>query len=112
MGSKPDEHEALYHWSGTLLRLFRSSSTDPERARLLDLAEEISKRAYELNPKKPYNLACIAALRGEPDRCHTLLLECHRHGTLPTRSHLETDLDLAAVRAEPWFAEVLALAKG
>jgi hypothetical protein len=58
-----------------------------------------------------YNLACIAALRGQPDECRHWLQRSHAAGRVPSRQHLMADDDLRSVRDEPWFAELLSAAR-
>ena len=69
-------------------------------------------RASTLEPGESYNLACVMALTGRPDDARAFLHECWRYGTLPSSEHLIADPDLASIRALPWFAEILALARG
>jgi hypothetical protein len=58
-----------------------------------------------------YNLACIAALQGEPDECRRWLNLCAEKGKLPSRKHMIADSDLESIKGEPWFTDILARAK-
>jgi hypothetical protein len=57
------------------------------------------------------NLACIAALRGQPKECRQWLERSLAAGRLPSRQHLASDDDLQSVRDEAWFQEVLSAAR-
>jgi hypothetical protein len=54
-----------------------------------------------------YNLACVAALRGDRENCRQWLERSRAAGKLPPRQHLMADSDLASVRNDPWFTELL-----
>lgn len=54
-----------------------------------------------------YNLACIAALRGQQERALELLEECRKAGTLLPREHLEKDKDMDSLRDLDAFREFL-----
>lgn len=58
-----------------------------------------------------YDLACIAALCGQPNQCLQWLQGSLAAGRLPSRQHLVSDEDLNSVRDEPWFAELLSAAR-
>jgi hypothetical protein len=53
-----------------------------------------------------YNAACAAALAGQAELCRELLAQLAAWGVL---HHEETaaDGDLASVRDQPWFAQLL-----
>ena len=55
-----------------------------------------------------YNLACVAARRGDAASCQEWLQRSREKGTLPDRQHLIADPDLASVRDQPWFRTFLA----
>jgi tetratricopeptide (TPR) repeat protein len=101
---KPDLHETLDSWGAALLHLWRSSK-DP--ALLVQAAEKLDLHD-KLNPKKPYNSACLAAIRSDEERCHTLLVKAKEYGSLPSAKHLMEDLDLEPMRDKLWFQELVA----
>lgn len=108
---KPNSHVAWGSWGGALTQ--QAQKTDGTKAD--DLFQQASEKCLQANAIKPgegsYNLACIAALRGEPQDCRRWLEDCITHNDLPDRKHLTGDTDLDSVRNEPWFAEILAKAK-
>ena len=108
---KPDGHEALYGL-GNLLSLQAQRATGDEAARLFDEAERRLLSAAALEPGKTYNLACLAALRGQNDMCRDYLNQAKAHGTLPGKGHMRTDTDFDSVRNEPWFQDLLASLDG
>ena len=105
---KPDKHEALNKWGNAYL----SHAVTKEGAvakRLYSLAEQKLLKAEEISKgAASYNLACLAALRGDAKQCREWLYRAHRKGTLPERKHLETDSDMDRVRNLPWFKALLA----
>ena len=54
-----------------------------------------------------YNLACLSALEGDADECRQWLDVCKRTGRLPSKENMLADPDLASVRGEPWFLDLL-----
>jgi hypothetical protein len=82
--------------------------TSEERASLLDQAEQAALKAHELVPGKGvYNLACIAALRGNKEKCREWLEKAVGLQDGLTAAHLEEDTDMGLVREEAWFKELL-----
>ncbi|MGL1863650.1 MAG: PIN domain-containing protein [Pseudodesulfovibrio sp.] len=59
-----------------------------------------------LSAREAYNLACFAALRGEPE-CEKWLNVCRDNGALPDCEHIRNDTDLDFVRDEPWFIKFM-----
>lgn len=102
---KPDKHEALDNWGVAIMNLWHRTK-DPS---LLDEAREALDRHERLNPKKPYNRACLAAILGDEEGCRARLLRAKQFGTLPTQAHLQTDLGLETMRDKPWFKELAGL---
>ncbi len=104
---KPDKHEALNKWGNAYL----SHAVTKEGAvakRLYSLAEQKLLKTEEISKgTASYNLACLAALRGNVKQCRQWLYRAHRKGTLPERKHLETDSDMDRVRNLPWFKALL-----
>jgi len=108
---KPDMHEALYNW-GTALLAQAKTKTGAEADGLFAQAEEKLLAAEQLRAGAgAYNLACVAALRGDHEKCREWLERALAAGTLPSREHLMTDTDLKSVRNDAWFAELLASAQ-
>jgi len=54
-----------------------------------------------------YNLACCSARLGDADRCRELLLTSNDLAPLD-KDWIQKDADLASVREEPWFHDLLA----
>ncbi len=76
-----------------------------EAERLLTRAESLKKGVAA------YNLACLAALRGQKDEARRWLEASLAAGNLPDRGHLETDKDMDPIRGEAWFADIVKRAK-
>lgn len=54
-----------------------------------------------------YNRACIAALRGQPEKALELLEECRLAGTLPSREDIESDKDMDSLRDQDAFKKFM-----
>lgn len=79
-----------------------------ERDGLLAAAENcLAELLPQDSAKSLYNRACIAALRGQPDKALNLLEESSQAGTLPSREHLEKDKDMDSLRDLNAFKEFL-----
>ncbi|MCY2994631.1 MAG: sigma 54-interacting transcriptional regulator [Planctomycetota bacterium] len=105
---KPDKHQTLNSW-GKLLLAQAKQKTSAEADGLFDRAEEKLLAAEKLaEGTAAYDLACVAALRGNPQGCRQWLERSRQAGKLPSREHLLADIDLDSVRTQPWFAELLA----
>ncbi len=105
---KPDMHEALSYWGHALL-VYAARKTGADAELLLSQAEEKFSAAEQLRPGTgAYNLACVAARRGQSEACRQWLERSRAAGTLPSHRHLSKDKDLESVRNEPWFMELLA----
>ncbi|RAI29951.1 hypothetical protein CH338_28080, partial [Rhodoplanes elegans] len=74
---------------------------------VLARAEEACRAALALVPDETYTFGCIAALRGRTEDCREALEAAERAATLPPAEHVAADEDLAAVRGELWFRELL-----
>ena len=95
----PDDVRAVYILGGFYLR-----QGDVTRGHTL------IARALEMNPEDfsvLYNAACAYAVAGEVDRALELLDRAVGTGR-GYRSWIENDSDLDAIRAHPWFKEILA----
>ena len=107
---KPDMHEALSNWGSALL-VQSACKTGDEAERLWGEAEKRLLQAEEIaTGSGAYNLACVAAFRGDVNACRKWLETTIKHDSLPSRAHLESDSDLNSVRDEAWFQEILARA--
>ena len=104
---KPDQHDALQNWGGALIQQAKWK-TGEEAESLFSKATEKILKAEEIRPGSgAYNLACIAALRGDSGKARKWLEKSHELGTLPDDQHLREDTDLQNVRDEDWFQELL-----
>ncbi len=107
---KPDAHEALNNWGGVLL-VQSACKTGVEAERLRKEAEKRLLEAEKIAAgSAAYNLACVAALRGNTHACREWLEAAIKHDSLPSRAHLESDSDLDSVHNEAWFQEILSSA--
>ena len=147
---KPNSHETLTNWGGTLQLRAKSASSDEakrlfgeaiekyklalainssdvkalnnwglvlmeqaksahgkEAAQLFDEAERKLLSVAKSEPDAAYNLACVAALRGQKEKCREYLGRAKKKGTFPDKEHLRTDADLDGVRGEAWFQDLL-----
>lgn len=105
----PDMGEALVGLGCVHLAMASRTIDIRERDDLLKRARQELLRAEILWGKAAaYNLACACALEGDTDGCRTWLERAKTELHLPPAAQLRTDPDLAPVRGEPWFAELLA----
>jgi tetratricopeptide (TPR) repeat protein len=104
----PEYADAYNNWGNALLTWAQFSSGN-EQVSLVDEAEEKVHKTEELRPGSgAYNLACVAALRGQPDTCRYWLATTYQHKDTPTADHLASDPDLAAVCDQQWFKDLVA----
>ena len=105
---KPDMSEALVGLGCARLALAGRTVEADSRQNLLGLARESLLAAQELSAKAAaYNLGCERALAGDLDECRGWLQISRDAGHLPPRKQLLEDADLASVRQEEWFDELL-----
>ena len=105
---RPDMPEALVGLGCARLALAGRTVDADSRQTLLGLARESLLTAQELSAKAAaYNLGCECALAGDLDECRRWLQVSRDAGHLPPREQLLEDLDLASVRNEAWFGELL-----
>ena len=109
--ARPAKYEAYYNW-GSLLAEQARRADGKERFALFGQAAAKLEEAAKIDPSKTYNLACLAALGSDEERCRTHLENAEKHKSLPSRAHLMTDKDLDSVRDKPWFKEFLARQQG
>ncbi|RAI46097.1 hypothetical protein CH341_00595 [Rhodoplanes roseus] len=102
------DYDALCDRAAALIAWAHLSDDVDESDALLDRAEEVARTALRIAPNETYTLACIAALRGHSEDCRAALEGAEAAATLPPPEHLAADEDLAAVRGEAWFQELLA----
>ena len=104
---KSDDPDTLDNW-GFLLMEQGKRARGKEASRLFAEAESKMLRAAEKSAGQTYNLACLASLRGEVEKCREYLQHARSyHGMLPSAEHLRTDTDLDSVRGRSWFREIL-----
>lgn len=103
---KPDKHQALNNWGTLLLEQAKLADGD-EASALFSSAGEKYAAVAKIEPGETCNLACLAALCQDEIVCRRHLENAERHGTLPDRQHLVSDLDLASVQDRLWFLEML-----
>src|SRR5206468_1600877 len=107
---KPDYHKALNNWGNALFEQAQTKSGVQAEA-LFAEAEEKLRIGEAIKPGScAYNLACVAALRGQSSEAKKWLNEALTHESLPAREHLMADQDLDSIRGESWFQEVLSRA--
>ena len=71
-------------------------------------AEDLLKKLEDIRPGEgAYNLACIAALRGQEKKCQGWLKISKKFGKLPDADHILKDKDLNTVREKEWFKKML-----
>jgi hypothetical protein len=105
--TKNEKTRALNNWGNALFEQAKRK-TGAEADRLFAAAIEKLLRSESLVPgKAAYNLACLTALKGQPDECRKWLSKSLEHGTLPSKQHLLNDSDLESVRSMAWFHELL-----
>lgn len=79
-----------------------------ERKNLLALARQALLAAEQLPAKAAaYNLACACALDVDFSGCRRWLEKSQADLHLPPKGQVLADPDLAIVRDEPWFRELL-----
>ena len=104
---KPDKHEAFNNWGNALIEQGKRK-TGAEAESFFSKATEKLLKAEEIQPGSgAYNLACIAALKGDSAEARKWLEKSHELGDLPDARHLLEDTDLQSVRDEDWFQELL-----
>jgi TolA-binding protein len=98
----PDKHEALDNWGTALLKLAHDESDPAAATTLLDKAEIGLEKARAATGHPSYNLACVAARRGNAGR-FVELANGLPPSELPEIDHLRKDTDLDRIRDMPEF---------
>ncbi len=98
---KPDKHVALGSWGAALLQLAGAVQGE-DRKLLLEAAEEKLEEHQRMIKRASYNLACLAALRGDVLR-FIAIFDSLEGSDKPDRAHLERDQDLNDIRTTPEF---------
>lgn len=104
---KPDNYETLTGWGVLLLDQARQATSDNAKQLFAEANEKLSA-AIKIVPKRTYNLACLAAIQGQSEKCREYLEQAERNQTLPDADHLRKDHDLDSVREINWFKELIA----
>jgi hypothetical protein len=105
---RPDTPEALVGLGCGHLALAGRTSDPGARQALLAQARRVLIAAEAQGARAAgYNLACLCALDGDPEGCRMWLERCKQKRRLPSADQLLADPDLASVRGETWFAELV-----
>jgi hypothetical protein len=99
--SEPNNAETLFAWGVALARRAHDA-IEPERTRFLDHAELKLTEASAITGVTHYNLACIAAMRGNAAK-FVEIADSLPAGALPDKAHIDTDKDLNGIRNTPEF---------
>jgi tetratricopeptide (TPR) repeat protein len=106
----PDEPN-MNNYAGYVLLKLAQCNDASDRERFLRHAKIKLMRAEQISEgSAAYSLACACALRGHATEAVSWLKVAALHSTLPSRKHIEGDVDLALIRSDPgfstWFAEL------
>ncbi|MBI5937971.1 MAG: hypothetical protein HY850_09005 [Betaproteobacteria bacterium] len=107
---KPDMHKTYNNWGAALAAWARSLEGEAKAAKLREVKNVLMQAEALQAGAGAYNLACVAALFGQPDEAREWLNKARQAGTLAASDceHLQTDSDLDSLRGLPWFTEYLA----
>lgn len=98
----------LNDWGATLLAQARNASPD----KAAELKQEALEKFQESEVRNPglaaYNLACVHSSQGNLQKSQEYLGVAREKGFLPSKTHLETDPDLANCQEQEWFKLLLA----
>jgi len=103
LDAKPDYVQALEGLGGALIDLWEIAKEDE----LLGRARIGLDRHEQLDPRRPYNRARLAAIFGDEEGCRGRLLRAGEAGTLPKPDHLKSDPSFETIREKPWFKKLL-----
>ena len=104
-GLKPDSRALRKNWSSILIWRARAN---PGASEWWDRAQEQAEKAEAIEAGSgAYNLACIAAERGDREGVERWMSRSAEYGQLPGLSHVLRDESFEKVRAESWFGELL-----
>ena len=106
---KPDYSEARHNWAAALIDWAWELEGEARQAKLNEARLHCLEAERVQAGAGAYNLACIAALSGEPDEAQHWLEVCASQHCLPATEHLLADRDLASVRTLPWFGQIFGM---
>jgi Flp pilus assembly protein TadD len=103
---EPNYYQAFYNW-GIALLCWSRLKEGQEREKLFQKAEDVLLRAGKIKKGGgAYNLACLFALRNDPEKCKYWLKVGEEAGTLETREDAMKDDDLVSMREKDWFKAI------
>ena len=102
LAEHPGDHLALYNLGASLIKLAHAANTPEDRQNFLARAEEKLQLHAQMTGRPSYNLACVAAMRGDAQRFIDLADASPADG-LPDAGHLSSDKDLDTIRSTPEF---------
>ena len=99
--------EALNNWGIVLFEISKIEK-GKKREHLLDKALKKCKEAESIKVGSgSYNISCIFALKGEPEKSKRWLFKAKENDYLPSCKHLKQDSDLDSLREIEWFKDFL-----
>ena len=101
---KPDKHEVYKNWGIGLMNL---ASLTGDNNFLEEASEKLLKAEEIMEGLGAFNLACIASLRKESEKCRSWLAKAQETGHLPSLKEINEESDFNNVRNENWFKEFL-----
>ncbi|GEM_PF-1798272 len=105
---KPDKYDALNN--SAIVSIHQAQTkTGRVRTRLLNRARKLCEQANDIQPGSgSYDLACIAALKGDAEKCAHWLRDSKAHDmNFPGCDHIAADKDFDAVRDSEAFRQAM-----
>lgn len=102
----PNNRRTLENWGVALMDESDQLEGANRMQHLADAAEKLSK-GREISGLPSYNLACVFALHGQLEKALDELMDCVKKGVAPSRKMIEGDEDLAGLRTNSRFGELL-----